>query len=113
MRLAMSALYEKSATELAALIRSKEVSSREVVQAHLDRIDAVNSSVNAVTVVLAESALRAAAEADNSEALRLLARLRRLVISSSWLVRSRTSEKTPAASPSSKSRRVSLKPTKS
>jgi len=32
------ATYYKDATELAALIRKKQLSSREVVQAHLDRI---------------------------------------------------------------------------
>lgn len=65
---AMSKLYEKSATELAALIRRREVSSREVVQSHLDRIEAVNGTVNAVTVVLADSALAAADAADASQA---------------------------------------------
>src|SRR3954464_15295587 len=57
------ALWSKGAGELAELIRSKQVSSREVVQAHLDRIDAVNGVVNAVTVTLAESALAGADEA--------------------------------------------------
>lgn len=60
-------LWRKSATELAALIRNKEVSSREVVTSHLDRIDAVNETVNAVTVTLRESALHAADEADASD----------------------------------------------
>jgi len=53
-----------SATELAALIATGDASSREVVEAHLARIDAENGSVNAVTVVLAESALEAADAAD-------------------------------------------------
>lgn len=48
------------------MIRAKDVSSREVVQAHLDRIDAVNGAVNAVTVTLATSALAAADDADRS-----------------------------------------------
>src|SRR5688572_15411116 len=60
------ALWSKGAGELAELIRAKQVSSREVVQAHLDRIDAVNGIVNAVTVTLAESALAAADEADRT-----------------------------------------------
>lgn len=63
----MSELFEKSASELAGLIRQRDVSSREVVQAHLDRIEAVNAKVNAVTVVLAESALAAADAADSTE----------------------------------------------
>jgi amidase len=59
-------LWRKSATELAQLIRQKKVSSREVVQAHLDRIDAVNDFTRAITVVLAESALEAADQADKA-----------------------------------------------
>jgi amidase len=46
-------LWKKSATELAELIRSKQISSREVVESHLARIEAVNGKVNAITVVLA------------------------------------------------------------
>ena len=59
-------LWRKCANELAAMIRSKEVSSREVVQSHLDRIAAVNGKVNAITVTLAESALLAADRADST-----------------------------------------------
>ena len=36
------AIYYKDATELASLIRTKQLSSREVVQAHLDRIENIN-----------------------------------------------------------------------
>ena len=61
-------LWKHSASSLAALIRSREVSSREVVQAHIDRVEEVNSHVNAVTLVLAESALKAADEADRTPA---------------------------------------------
>ncbi len=61
------ALWQRTASELAALIRSREVSSREVVEAHLERIEAVNGRVNAVTRVLAESARAAADAADASE----------------------------------------------
>lgn len=57
-------LWQWSATNLAEAIREKRISSREVIQAHLDRIEAVNHKVNAVTVVLEEDALRAASEAD-------------------------------------------------
>ncbi len=60
-------LWKKSAHELGALIRSREVSSREVVQSHLDRISVVNGRLNAVTVTLAESALAAADRADAAE----------------------------------------------
>ena len=58
-------LWRRGAGELAALIRDKQVSSVEVVQAHLDRIEAVNGPVNAVTVTLADEALAAARDADS------------------------------------------------
>ena len=57
-------LWSKSATELAELIRRRDVSSVEVVESHLRRIEAVNPSVNAVTIVLGDSALEAAKKAD-------------------------------------------------
>lgn len=57
-------LWRWSATHLAQAIRLKTVSSREVVQAHLDRINSVNSAVGAITQVLAETALAAADAAD-------------------------------------------------
>jgi len=60
-------LWRKSAGELALMIRQHDVSSREVVEAHLDRIGEVNHAVNAITVVLADTALAAADAADASE----------------------------------------------
>lgn len=60
----MSGLWRRTAGDLAALIHTGEVSSREVVQAHLDRIEEVNETVNAVTVTLSDSALEAADAAD-------------------------------------------------
>ena len=59
-------LWRMSATELAAAIRSRQVSSQEVIEAHLRRIEAVNGSINAVVIVLAEQALDAAKEADRA-----------------------------------------------
>lgn len=59
-------LWRLGVTELAQAIREKQVSSREVVQAHLDRIATINEKLNAVTVVLHEQALRAADEADRA-----------------------------------------------
>jgi aspartyl-tRNA(Asn)/glutamyl-tRNA(Gln) amidotransferase subunit A len=47
------------ATKLAELIRTREMSPVEVVQAHLDRIEAVNPKINAI-VTVAEGALAAA-----------------------------------------------------
>lgn len=60
--------WSKSALELAALIRTKEVSSREVVESHLARIESVNPKVNAVVRVLAESALETAKQRDEETA---------------------------------------------
>ena len=51
------------ATKLAELIRTREISSVEVVSEHLDRIRAVDPKVNAI-VTLADGALEAARQAD-------------------------------------------------
>ena len=56
--------WSKSALELAKLIRDKDVSSREVVEAHLSRIEEVNPKVNAVVRVTADSALKLADQRD-------------------------------------------------
>jgi amidase len=58
-------LWRLGAAELAGLIRKREVASREVVEAHLRRIDAVNGSLHAITVTLSDTALAAAADADD------------------------------------------------
>ena len=50
-------LTYSDATKLAELIRTREVSPVEVMKAHLDRIEAVNSKVNAI-VTIADDALR-------------------------------------------------------
>ena len=57
-------LWRRGAGDLAGVIRAKEASSREVVQAHLDRIAQVNPKLNAVTEVLGKAALEAADAAD-------------------------------------------------
>ena len=64
----MSELWQLTATELAARIASKRVSSTEVVEAHLRRIESVNPRVNAVVKVLGDRARRDAAEADRKVA---------------------------------------------
>ena len=51
------------ATEIAELIRTGKASSVEVVQAHLDRIEATNPDINAI-VTVADGALDAARAAD-------------------------------------------------
>jgi aspartyl-tRNA(Asn)/glutamyl-tRNA(Gln) amidotransferase subunit A len=56
-------LFYQDATKLAELIRTKEVSPVEVVQAHIDRIAAVNPKVNAI-VTIADDALKAAKAAE-------------------------------------------------
>ena len=62
----MDALCTKSATELADLIKKNEISSTEVIEAHLNRISEINPELNAITLTLGESALEAAEKADNT-----------------------------------------------
>ena len=62
----MDSLCTKNATELADLITKKETSSKEVVEAHLNRISEVNPYLNAITLTLDESAIEAAEKADNA-----------------------------------------------
>ena len=57
-------LWRRGALELAGMIARKEVSSREVVEAHLARIDAVNPHLNAIVRRLDVEALAAADVAD-------------------------------------------------
>lgn len=57
-------LWRLSAAELAAAIRNKTVSSREVLEAHLARVDKVNGHVNAIVRVMADDARQAADNAD-------------------------------------------------
>jgi amidase len=52
------------ATDLAAMIRSKKVSAREVMQAHLAQIERVNPAVNAIVTLVADRAMVDAAAAD-------------------------------------------------
>ena len=56
-------LYYEDATELARMIRDKEVSPVEVLQAHLYRIEEVNPRINAI-VALVENAMEQAKEAE-------------------------------------------------
>lgn len=57
-------LCRLTATDLVRLLRQREVSAVEVVQAHLERIEAVNPAVNAIVTPTAQAALHQAAEAD-------------------------------------------------
>jgi amidase len=54
----------RPATELAALVRAREVSARELLEAHLDRIDRLNPGLNAIVTLDAEGARAAADAAD-------------------------------------------------
>jgi amidase len=51
------------ATELAALIRQKKLSAREVMQAHLRQIERVNSKVNAIVTLVPQEELMVQARA--------------------------------------------------
>ncbi|MBN8890814.1 MAG: amidase [Acetobacteraceae bacterium SCN 69-10] len=61
-------LWRRDAAELAALIRTRQVSAREAVQAVLGRMDAVNPAINAVVRPLHREALAAADAADAAQA---------------------------------------------
>ncbi len=61
-------MWGRSATELAAGIRAREFSAREVMASHLERIADVNPRVNAIVTLLEpERALALADEADASQ----------------------------------------------
>ena len=60
----MNELWRLSATELAALIRTRRVSATEVAQAALARLEAVNPALNAVVEHRPEQVLAQAAGVD-------------------------------------------------
>jgi len=62
----MDDICSASATQLIQAIRARTVSVQEVIAAHLARLDAVNSRLNAVTVI-AEDALEQARLADQNQ----------------------------------------------
>ncbi|WP_226006733.1 amidase [Natrinema salinisoli] len=55
-----------SATDLAARIRTGDVTATEAVEAHLERIDSRDGEINAFVTVCEDEALEAAAEADRA-----------------------------------------------
>lgn len=63
---AASELCFLPARELARRIRAGEVSAREVLEAHLARIQRVNPQVNAIVTLVADQAMAAAAAADQA-----------------------------------------------
>ncbi len=59
-------LCEMSAVELVARLARKQVSAREVMTAHLARIDRINPKINAIVTLVAEQAMAGAAKADET-----------------------------------------------
>jgi amidase len=64
----MSETLFRSATDAARLVEQKEISARELTEALLARIDAVNPAINAVVELRADEALQEAATADHAVA---------------------------------------------
>jgi amidase len=62
----MSELLLRPATEVAELLRRREISSRELTGMLLDRIDAVDPALNAVVELRRDEALKEAAAADEA-----------------------------------------------
>jgi amidase len=60
----MDDLLERSAVDLTRMIRHRQISSRELVEAHLRRIDEVNPVINAVITLDPGGAMAAARRAD-------------------------------------------------
>ena len=56
----------ESATELARRIRCKELSVKEVIEAHLRQVEKMNPSVNAIVTLVPELAFKKAHEADEA-----------------------------------------------
>jgi amidase len=57
-----------TAVDLAGRIRRKQVSAREVMAAHLARIERVNPKINAIVTLVADRAMADAAKADEQQA---------------------------------------------
>ena len=63
-------LCYSSAVDLAARLRKKDISARDVMAAHLAQIERINPRVNAVVTLVAERAMADAARADETMAKR-------------------------------------------
>jgi amidase len=63
-----SSICFMSTVEMARLIRSKQLSAREALAAHLKQIERVNPKVNAIVTLVPEMAAEAAAKADEMQA---------------------------------------------
>jgi len=62
----VTALWEKDAITLAGMMRGREVSAREVIAAHIERVEAVDGAVNAMVTRCFEQAMAQAAAADQA-----------------------------------------------
>ncbi|MEU6997766.1 amidase family protein [Nonomuraea sp. NPDC046570] len=60
----MSELHYLTATEMARLVRTRQVSAVELLEAHLTRIEQVNGPLNAIVTLVVEQALDQARAAD-------------------------------------------------
>jgi amidase len=61
-------VWDNDAITLAGMLRGREVSAREVIAAHIERIEAVDGAVNAVVTRCFEQAMAKAAAADQAMA---------------------------------------------
>ncbi len=64
----MTDLCMQDAIGLAAMLRRREVSAREVIAAHIGRIEALDPAINAVVTRTFDAALAKAAAADQAMA---------------------------------------------
>jgi amidase len=62
----MDALWRRSATDLSRALRAGEVSAREVLAPHLDRMAETNPSINAIVTLVPERAMTQAQLADEA-----------------------------------------------
>ena len=62
------AICDLTAVEMASRIRRRQLSAREVMQAHLARIARVNPKINAIVTLVADRAMSEAAKADELQA---------------------------------------------
>jgi amidase len=62
----VTALWDNNAITLAGMLRSRDVSAREVIAAHIERIEAVDATVNAVVTRCFEQAMEKASAADQA-----------------------------------------------
>ena len=67
-----ASLTRKSAGELVALVKSREITPVEILDAHLSAIDRINPKLNAIVTLVADQARALAIEAGNAPLLSFL-----------------------------------------